>query len=233
VRGRIDAACVAAGRDPEDVRLLPVSKTHPVSLIEEAMAAGCQEFGENRVQEIVTKAEAFDASGGAAPTWVLIGHLQRNKVAAALRHVGAIHSLDSLALAETLDRHLAAENRTLDVLVQVNTSGEATKSGLSPDDVLDFTAQLSAFEHVRPRGLMTIALPLRDPASAEDRAAVTACFTRLSDLRARLRDRDGGGWDDLSMGMSHDLELAIAAGSTCVRVGTALFGVRGGYVQSR
>ena len=217
VESRIAAACHQAGRPRHEVRLLAVSKTHPGARLREAYQAGLREFGENRVQELTSKAtELADLD----LRWVMIGHVQRNPAAAVARAAAEVQSLDSLELAEALDRRLQAAGRALKVLVQVNTSGEASKSGLAPDQTLGFAERLSRYTALQPQGLMTIALPSPDP------APVAACFDRLRDLRHQLRDRFGGGWDELSMGMSGDLELAIERGSTCVRVGTAIFGSR-------
>ncbi len=159
--------------------------------------------------------------------WVLIGHLQRNKVAAATAVMSQLQSLDSLDLAEALERRLdrTAPDRRLPVLVEVNTSGEATKWGVEPEQVMAFTSRLAAFPHLAPQGLMTVAHP--DPGKAE------AGFRALAGLRDRLRDRDGAGWPELSMGMSHDFAAAIALGSTCVRIGTAIFGERPGSQPDR
>jgi len=153
-------------------------------------------------------------------SWSVIGHVQRNKAAVVVDLAAELQSLDSLDLAADLDRRLEAAGRTLDVLVQVNTSGETTKSGLAPAEVDDFTLALRNYPRLVPKGLMTIALP------STDEREVAACFDELVALRDRLRDRDGGGWGDLSMGMSGDFRLAIAHGSTCVRIGSALFGPR-------
>ena len=215
VRRAVAAACRAVGRDESDVRLLPVSKTHPVSDIGEAVAAGCAQFGENRVQEMASKAAQL-----ARISWVLIGHLQRNKAALACSVMSELQSLDSLRLAEVLDRWYDANrpDERLTVLVEVNTSGELTKSGIQPQDVLGFTQALTAYPHLDVRGLMTVAHP--DPQLAD------AGFALMSDLQNRLQDRDGRGWHDLSMGMSADFTSAIAHGSTCVRIGTAIFGQR-------
>ncbi len=218
VESRLQSACRAAGRERSEVRLLPVSKTHPPAVLREAYQLGLRELGENRVQELTSKAtELSDLD----LRWVMVGHLQRNKAGAAAQVVAELQSLDSLDLAQALDRRLQAAGRGLDVLVQVNTSAEASKSGLAPDEVLGFAERLGQLQALRPRGLMTIALPSPDP------APVAACFDRLVELRRRLQDRFGGGWDELSMGMSGDLELAVERGSTCVRVGTAIFGQRG------
>ncbi len=218
VRAEIAAACVEAGRDPREVRLLAVTKTRPAQTVREAYASGCRWFGENRLQELRDKSAELSDLGDLS--WSVIGHVQRNKAAVVVDLAAELQSLDSLDLAADLDRRLEAVGRTLDVLVQVNTSGEATKSGLAPGDVDDFTLALRGYPRLVPRGLMTIALP-----STDDRE-VAACFDELVAVRDRLRDRDGGGWDDLSMGMSGDFRLAIAHGSTCVRIGSALFGPR-------
>ncbi|WP_460767569.1 YggS family pyridoxal phosphate-dependent enzyme [Mariniluteicoccus flavus] len=218
VRARIDAACRAAGRDPGEVTLLPVSKTHPIDLLEAAYAAGERTFGESRVQEAESKAEAY---AGRGVRWVFIGHLQTNKAKNVAAFADELQTLDSLKLAEALDRRLQALGRGLDVLVQVNASGEEQKSGLAPDDVPEFARQLGAYASLRPRGLMTMAM------QSDDRAEVRACFGRVRELSERLRaDGVPGEWDTLSMGMSGDLEEAIAEGATVVRVGTAIFGSR-------
>ena len=218
VRAEIAAACVEAGRAPGEVRLLAVTKTRPAQTVRGAYASGCRWFGENRLQELRDK--AAELSDLADLSWSVIGHVQRNKAAVVVDLAAELQSLDSLDLAADLDRRLGVAGRTLDVLVQVNTSGETTKSGIAPDVVDDFTLALRRYPRLVPTGLMTIAMP-----STDDRE-VAGCFDALGSLRDRLRDRDGGGWDDLSMGMSGDFRLAIAHGSTCVRIGSALFGPR-------
>nr|WP_300144082.1 YggS family pyridoxal phosphate-dependent enzyme [Propionicimonas sp.] len=220
VRGRIDAACIAAGRAPGSVRLLPVSKTRPAADVLAAHAGGCTRFGENKAQEGLAKARELAAVPGLE--WVMIGHLQSNKARLVARFAAEFQALDSLALAAELDRRLQAEGRQLDVLIQVNSSGEASKSGLSPDGVVGFARALTPFDALRVRGLMTLALPSSDP------TLVSACFDRVVDAQRRLRDAavEGQRYDDLSMGMSGDFELAIAHGATEVRIGTAIFGAR-------
>ena len=218
IRAQVAAACAEAGRDPAEVRLLAVSKTRPSGTIREAYEAGCRWFGENRLQELRDK--AGELSDLDYLSWSVIGHVQRNKAAVVVDLAAELQSLDSLDLAAELDRRLAAANRTLDVLVQVNTSGEATKSGLRPEEVDAFAESLRPYERLLPKGLMTIALP------SEDDSEVAACFDALRSVQERLRDTYGGGWDDLSMGMSGDFRLAIAHGATCVRIGSALFGPR-------
>jgi len=214
VTGRIAAACQATGRQPDSVRLLPISKTQPIDRLRQAMAAGRVSFGENRVQEMAAKAALL----GPGVSWCLVGHLQRNKVYQALAAMTELQSLDSARLAEVLQRALAASGARLRVLVEVNTSGEASKHGLDPGEVMAFTAGLVAYPNLAAVGLMTVAHP--DPILAG------AGFDQVVELQDRLRQRDGGGWDELSMGMSGDFEAAIGHGSTCVRIGTAIFGAR-------
>lgn len=220
IRARIDAACRDAGRDPAQVRLLPVSKTVDAARLRIAHAIGMREFGENKVQEAMGKWEAMADLPGLR--WVLIGHLQTNKAKYAARFASEFQALDSLRVAEALDAQLQKQGRALDVLVQVNTSGEASKFGLPPHEVPAFVRQLPAFSSLRVRGLMTLAL------FSDDAARVRPCFLRLRELRERLRQDapDGIAMDELSMGMSGDFALAIAEGATTVRVGTALFGHR-------
>ena len=220
IRARIDAACRAAGRDPATVRLLPVSKTVDEARLRQAYAIGMREFGENKVQEAMGKWEAM--SDLPELRWALIGHLQTNKAKYAARFASEFQALDSLRVAQALDAQLQKHGRALDVLVQVNTSGEASKFGLAPEDVPAFVRELPAFSSLRVRGLMTLAL------FSDDAALVRPCFVRLRELRDRLRQDapDGIAMDELSMGMSGDFELAIAEGATTVRVGTAIFGHR-------
>ncbi|WP_066128907.1 YggS family pyridoxal phosphate-dependent enzyme [Bordetella ansorpii] len=220
VRRRIADACTRAGRDPSDVRLLPVSKTVPEERIRLAYAAGCRELGENKVQEAQRKAEAMVDL--ADLRWSVIGHLQTNKAKVVARFASEFQALDSLRVAQALDRRLQAEGRALDVFVQVNTSGEASKFGLPPSEVAGFVRALPGFSTLRVRGLMTLALLSADP------ARVRPCFVLLRELRDRLRQEApaGIGMDELSMGMSGDFELAIEEGATVVRVGQAIFGAR-------
>ncbi|TYT26088.1 YggS family pyridoxal phosphate-dependent enzyme [Luteimonas viscosa] len=220
IRARIAAACRAAGRDPSGVRLLPVSKTVDAARLRLAYDLGIREFGENKVQEALAKSEAMADLPDLR--WVLIGHLQTNKAKHAARFAGEFQALDSLRVAQALDTQLQKHGRALDVLVQVNTSGEASKFGLAPGEVPAFVRELPAFSALRVRGLMTLAL------FSEDESRVRPCFVRLRELRDRLRQEapDGIAMDELSMGMSGDFELAIAEGATTVRVGTAIFGTR-------
>lgn len=220
VQARIDAACRRAGRDPASVRLLPVSKTKPEASLRLAYAAGCRLLGENKVQEAYQKWEAMADLGDLQ--WSVIGHLQTNKAKLVARFASEFQALDSLRVAEALDRRLQVEGRSLDVFVQVNTSGEASKYGLPPEDVAAFVKALPAFSALRVRGLMTLAL------FSSEAERVRQCFILLRGLRDRLRQGApaGIGLDELSMGMSGDFEIAIEEGATVVRVGQAIFGAR-------
>ena len=220
VQARINAACLRAGRNPADVRLLPVSKTKPEASLRLAYAAGCRVLGENKVQEAQGKWESMRDL--ADLHWSVIGHLQTNKARLVARFASEFQALDSLRLAEALERRLQAEGRSLNVFIQVNTSGEASKYGLNPEEVLAFMQQLPAFSALRVRGLMTLAL-----FSAETER-VRQCFIALRKLRDRLRQDvpPGIALDALSMGMSGDFEIAIEEGATVVRVGQAIFGAR-------
>lgn len=219
VRSRIATAAQRAGRDPAEVELLPVSKTVPQERIRLAAAAGCTRFGENKVQEAARK---FHEMSDLALSWSVIGHLQRNKARDVAEFAAEFQALDSLRLAEALDRRLQAAGRPLDVYVQVNTSGEASKFGLAPDEVAGFLAELPHYSSLRVQGLMTLAV------FSSDTDRVRACFTLLRSLRDRARDTDPDliGPARLSMGMSGDYEVAVEEGATCVRVGQAIFGAR-------
>lgn len=220
VQARIAAACQRAGRDPASVRLLPVSKTQPEARVRLAHAAGCRLLGENKPQEAYGKWQATQDL--ADLRWSVIGHLQTNKARLVARFASEFQALDSLRVAEALERRLQAEGRALDVFVQVNTSGEASKYGLPPGEVAAFLRALPAFPALRVRGLMTLAL------LSSDAARVRECFMLLRTLRDRLRQEAPAGiaLEELSMGMSGDFEIAIEEGATVVRVGQALFGAR-------
>lgn len=220
IHARMAAACQRAGRDADSVRLLPVSKTVDEARIRLAYAAGCRQLGENKPQEAHLKWEAMADLPDLR--WSVIGHLQTNKAKLVARCASEFHALDSLRVAEALERRLQAEGRSLHVLVQVNTSGEASKYGLPPQEVRAFLRQLPAFSALRVRGLMTLAL------FSSDVARVRECFVRLRKLRDELRQDapDGIQMQELSMGMSGDFEIAIEEGATVVRVGQAIFGAR-------
>ncbi|HET9647747.1 MAG TPA: YggS family pyridoxal phosphate-dependent enzyme [Microlunatus sp.] len=220
VQRRIADACAQAGRDPTSIRLLPVSKTHGTEAIREAYDAGMRIFGENRVQEALDKARFF--ADVPDLRWAVIGHLQTNKAKDVVAFADEFHALDSLKLAETLDRRLQAQGRSLDVFVQVNSSGEEQKFGLPPEEVAGFATALRHCGSLRVRGLMTLAV------FSPDADEVGRCFARMRTLQEQLRQTDAaaGSYDELSMGMSGDFELAIRYGATTVRVGEAVFGAR-------
>jgi pyridoxal phosphate enzyme (YggS family) len=222
VRDRIAAAASRAGRPPEEIVLMAVSKTHPPEQIREAYNAGLRLFGENRVQEFAGKAQAL--TDLAEAEWHMIGHLQTNKAAKAAELFVAVDSVDSVKLAEKLDAAARFVGHKLGVLVEINVGGESAKSGVAPDsreleELLQAAPRLEALEF---RGLMTV-LPFTDnPEEARP------YFRKLRDLQETIAKRrlPSITMNALSMGMSHDFEVAIEEGSTCIRVGTAIFGER-------
>lgn len=219
VRDRIAAAARRSGRAASSVRLVAVSKNQPVAAIAQACAAGQRDFGENRVQEALAKLP--DAPPGIV--WHMIGHVQNNKAKQVPGLFQFVHSVDSVRLLETLDRHAQAAGRTVDVLLQANLSGESTKAGVQDLAALEpLLAAALTCRALRPVGLMTIP----DPACGE--AQTRAVFRRLRESLERLQAACGAGpaFCELSMGMSHDYEWAIAEGATLVRIGTAVFGPR-------
>jgi len=222
VRRRMERAAVRAGRSPEEVALMAVSKTQPPERIREAYAAGLRLFGENRVQEFAGKAAALTDLREAE--WHMIGHLQANKAAKAVELFAAVDSVDSVKLAVKLDGAAREVGKKLSLLIEVNVGGEAAKSGMAADsreleDLLVVAPQLEALEF---RGLMTV------PPFTEDAQNARPYFRKLRELRDSIAARKlpGVAMEVLSMGMSHDFEIAIVEGSTCVRVGTAIFGER-------
>ena len=214
VLARIADAARLAGRDPECVRLLAVSKTWPLADAEEAAHAGQQAFGENYVQEGVDKAMARPDL-----EWHFIGPLQSNKTRPVAEHFAWVHTIDRLKIAERLSAQRPAGLPPLQVCVQVNVSGEASKSGCAPDEALALCQAVAALPNLVLRGLMAIPEPSDDP------AAQRVPFRQLRELQERIR-ATGLPLDTLSMGMSHDLEAAVAEGATIVRIGTAIFGER-------
>lgn len=217
VRRRIEAAAERSGRPASAVTLVAVSKTMPVETVREAIAAGATILGENRVQEARDKIAAL---GGAAE-WHLIGHLQTNKAKLAVSLFDRIHSLDSIRLAQELERHAAEAGRRLRCLIEVNVGGEEQKSGASEGEIRPLLEAANAMPHVLVEGLMAIPPFLSDP------EAIRPYFRRLRVFRDELA-REGFCLPDLSMGMTQDFEIAIEEGATLVRVGTAIFGPRGG-----
>ena len=210
VRERVARAAERAGRRPDDVLLIGVSKTVDVERIRQALAAGLGALGENRVQEARTKVEAL----GRPVPWHLIGHLQTNKAKDAVALFDVIHSIDRVELAREVDRRAQARDRVVDALVEVNLGGEASKGGVAPAGVGALLDALSGLGHLRVRGLMAI------PPAVERAEDARRWFRALRELAERH------GMKELSMGMSADFEVAIEEGATMVRVGTAIFGAR-------
>jgi pyridoxal phosphate enzyme (YggS family) len=219
VRERIDAAAARAGLDASSVTLVAVSKGRPAACVRAAFDAGVRDFGENRAGEAQEKARELERThAGDALRWHFVGRLQRNKVRRLIEFVHLVHSVDRLALAEEIG---ARASRTVDVLVEVNTSAEAQKGGVAPDDAARLVEQIAAVGNVRVTGLMTMAPRVQ---RAED---ARPCFRLLADLRDDLQKRfPDMGIRQLSMGMSQDYEIAVEEGATLVRVGAAIFGPR-------
>ena len=217
LQSRIAATCRSVGRDPSEVALLAVTKTHPAAAAEYAARHGLAAVGENRVQEAVDKR----AECTAAIRWELIGHLQSNKARLAAAHFDRVQSVDSVKLLTLLDRAAGELGRTLPVLLQINAGRDPAKFGAEPADAEQLVQHALGCAHLRLDGLMTIAPLSDDPAVAE------RTFANLRAIRDDLAARCGTPLRELSMGMSGDLDAAIAAGSTCVRVGSALYGERG------
>ena len=217
IRQRMESAAQRCGRRPEDITLIAVSKTYPASDVDLAAAAGIKDFGENKVQELLQK----QPQTAEDLRWHFIGHLQTNKVRNVIGKVCLIHSVDSMHLAEEIDRRAAAAGTVQEVLLQVNAAGEETKFGLAEEDVLPLAEAIAAdLNNIRIRGLMQI------PPYEEDADKVRVWFKKLYSLKEDLQRRGFKDADILSMGMSHDFETAIEEGATHVRVGTAIFGER-------
>ncbi|WP_291970943.1 YggS family pyridoxal phosphate-dependent enzyme [Candidatus Symbiopectobacterium sp.] len=220
VREKIASAAAACGRDPHAVTLLAVSKTKPVAAIEEAIASGQRGFGENYVQEGVDKVLYFrEAMPKVALQWHFIGPLQSNKSRLVAEHFDWCHTVDRPKIAQRLSEQRSAALSPLNVLLQVNISGEASKSGIEPAELPALAATVAALPHLTLRGLMAI------PAPESDYARQLAVFQSMNDLFAQLK-LHYPQLDTLSMGMTDDMSAAIAAGSTLIRIGTAIFGAR-------
>jgi PLP dependent protein len=220
IRERIDRAAIVSGRSPNEIALIAISKTFPKESISEAIAAGHTKFGENRVQEAETKIPSFTGVPGLE--WHLVGHLQSNKARRAVELFDSIHSVDSLQLAERLNRFCLELRKKISVLIQVDLGGEETKFGADPNRVRELAESISLLPGLSLNGLMTI------PPFFEDPEQVRPFFARLRALRDSLETKQPGclGQRHLSMGMSHDFEAAVQEGATMVRIGTAIFGSR-------
>lgn len=219
IRQRIDAACVNAGRNPHDVTLLAVSKTFSVAAVAEAVDAGLHDVGENYVQELLEKRVALVEKD---IRWHFIGHLQSNKVKNIAGWIHLIHAVDNVGLAREIDRRVVQANRVLDILIEVNTTGEQSKFGIKPEATVEFVKSLSEFQHIRIAGLMTIGPFLPDP---EGSRLMFRTLRLLKDEIAQL-NQPNVEMKHLSMGMTGDFEVAIDEGATIVRIGTAIFGKR-------
>lgn len=220
VRARIAACVRRSNRAPEEITLVAVSKTHPPQLLREAIGIGVTDLGENRVQEAGPKIAEV---GRSAARWHLIGHLQTNKARKAISFFDVIHSLDSISLARRLEQACIDEGREeLRVLIQVELAGEATKSGIVPEKLLDLVEVVNDCSRLKFAGLMVL------PPFFEDRERVRPFFRRLKELRDELQLKRYFGVErgELSMGMTHDFEVAIEEGATMLRIGTAIFGER-------
>ena len=222
IRERMASVARRSGRDPADVKLMAVSKTFPAEAIRQAYAAGQRLFGENRVQEYAGKAESLRDLPGFEMH--LIGHLQSNKARKAAELFAAVDSVDSVKLAERLNASAADLGRELPVLIEINIGGEDAKAGVAPDsaELEALLASASRFTNLQICGLMTV------PPFTDDPEGARPYFRRLRELRDQIAARNlpGVTMDELSMGMSHDFEVAVEEGSTCVRIGTAIFGAR-------
>lgn len=218
IKKELAESALSVGRNPEDVFLLAVTKTHPVSLIKEAYDAGLREFGENRVQELTEKVDQLPED----VKWHLIGSLQTNKVKYIIDKVSMIQSLDRFSLAKEIQKQAEKKDvDKIDVLLQVNISGEDTKSGMSPDSVGSFIKTLNDFVRLNIRGLMTIAT------NTDDVAVIESDFRKMYSLFCSIREEFSfSQFDILSMGMSHDFDEAVKCGSTMVRIGSSIFGER-------
>lgn len=220
IRARIDAACIRASRDPSEVRLMLVTKTVPVERIQYALNAGQMLIGENKVQEALQKLDLIEHHPGL--DYQFIGSLQTNKVKDVLRFATCVQSVDRMRLARALDQQLQKEGRILDILIQVNTSYEESKFGVTPEEAIPLIKEVADIKTLNIKGLMTIGL------FSEDEEKVRACFRKLKQIQLEVQSLalPGVQMDVLSMGMSGDLDIAIEEGSTMIRVGTAIFGQR-------
>lgn len=218
IEKRIVQAASRTKRDPGQIKLVAVSKTIAIPLIREGIEAGIKILGENRVQEAKEKIESL----GKIVEWHMIGHLQRNKVKYIIDLFDMVHSVDSLPLAQEINKEAMKHNRNMKVLIQVNVAGEETKSGLAPEDLVPVLKQMTSLTHISIQGLMTMPPFFADPEQ------VRPFFRRLRQLVEEVEREgiEGVSMEELSMGMSHDFEVAIEEGATMVRIGTAIFGSR-------
>lgn len=218
VKERMEAACRRAGRDPKEVTLISVSKTKPVSMLLEAYEAGSRDFGENKVQEITEKFPQMPEDA----KFHMIGHLQTNKVGQVIEKAVLIHSVDSVHLAEKIEKEAAKKNLVKDILLEVNVAEEESKFGLSVQEVIPTLEVIRTFPHIRVKGLMTIAPYVENP--EENRKHFKELYQLYVDIKTK--NIDNGTMSVLSMGMTGDFEVAVEEGATMIRVGTGIFGSR-------
>lgn len=218
VEAHVKAACDTKKIPRENVTLIAVSKTKPLEMLQEIYDTGCRDFGENKVQELVDKYESMPKD----IRWHMIGHLQRNKVKYIIDKVSLIHSVDSLRLAETIEKEAAKKDKIIDILIEVNIAREESKFGVFPEDLTELIEKISQFKHVRVKGLMTVAPNVEN---AEENRSIFEKMHKLS-VDIASKNIDNSTMSILSMGMTNDYEIAIEEGATMVRVGTAIFGVR-------
>ncbi len=218
VEKRVCAACERAGRSREEVTLIAVSKTKPISMIEELLPGGTRDFGENKVQELCEKEEQLPKD----IRWHLIGHLQRNKVKYVAEKAFLIHSVDSLRLAQTISEEGIKKNRVVPVLIEVNVAGEESKFGVSPEETESLIREIAKMPGIAVKGLMTIAPFVDDP---EENRVHFANLKKLC-VDIKIKNIDNVSMNVLSMGMTGDYEVAIEEGATMIRVGTGIFGER-------
>lgn len=218
VKKHMEAACEKCGRAEEEVRLIAVSKTKPLPALQEAYDCGCRDFGENKVQELVEKYEALPKD----IRWHMIGHLQRNKVKYIVDKVFLIHSVDSLRLAQEIEKEAAKLEKTVNILIEVNVAEEESKFGVKAEEVLTLAEEVAKMPHIRVKGLMTIAPYVED---AEENRQY---FEKLKKIYVDIihKNIDNVFMEELSMGMTGDYEVAISEGATYIRVGTGIFGER-------
>lgn len=212
----IQKACLTVGRNPQDIRLIPVTKTKSIDVIQHAIDSGLVEVGENKVQELILKANHLNNPN---INWILIGHLQTNKVRQVIQYISEFHALDSIKLARKLNNELIAIHKKLEVFVQVNTSDEESKYGIKPNELADFLLELEKFDHLKVVGLMTLAI------HSQEEQKIRNCFRTLKALLIETQI-NYPSISRLSMGMSGDFKIAIEEGATDIRVGQAIFGHR-------
>lgn len=218
IKKNMEAACAACGRAADEVKLIAVSKTKPVSALEEAYSLGCRDFGENKVQELVDKYDVLPKD----IRWHMIGHLQRNKVKYIVDKVFLIHSVDSLRLAEEIEKEAAKREINVNILVEVNVAGEESKFGTTAEEAVLLVEKIAQLSHIRIKGLMTIA------PYTEDSEQNRRYFAKLKQIYVDIihKNIDNVFMEELSMGMTGDYEVAITEGATYIRVGTGIFGER-------